>query len=62
MLPDHRYDKIKIIHDASCLAWFIEKHALEQADKSDEYINTLEKFKKDLEKYIADFEVLLKSE
>lgn len=58
MIPNKKYDKIKLIHDASCLAWFIEKHALAQArGKGDEdYAELLEQFKNDLDSYITAIE------
>jgi len=58
MIPNEKYDKIKLIHDASCLAWFIEKHALAQArgKNNESYAQLLAQFKKDIEGYITAIE------
>lgn len=31
MLDNLTYDKVKLLHQISCLVWFIEKHALPDA-------------------------------
>jgi hypothetical protein len=53
-----KYNKIKVLHDLSALCWFIEMHALADAQKSGdkESINLLEQLKKDLEKQITTFD------
>lgn len=32
MLDNGTYNKIKIVHELSALAWFIEKHAIKDAE------------------------------
>lgn len=58
MMNNSKYNKIKVLHDASALCWFIEMHALEDAQKAGdkECIGMLENLKKDLEKHIVTFE------
>ncbi len=54
ILDDCFYDQIKILHDLSCIHWFIDKHAKEDAKKAsnDKCYALLEKLEKDLEKYL----------
>mgnify|MGYP000465742675 CR=1 FL=1 len=58
MLDNAKYNKVKILHDLSGLCWFIEKHALADAQKSNdtECISLLENLKKELEKQIDLFQ------
>lgn len=58
MMNNAKYNKIKVLHDLSALCWFIEMHALADAQKSGdkECIDLLEQLKKDLEKQIALFD------
>jgi len=53
MLHDCKYDKIKLLHQLSCMAWFIEKHAKENAQKAGdtECANFLDALAKDLKKH-----------
>ncbi len=55
MLDDCQYDKIKILQELSSIAWFIEKHAKENAKQArdEECALILEQIKKDLEGNIA---------
>jgi len=48
------YDKIKILHELSCLLWFIEKHAKKDAQGNAECTAYLERLEKDLEKYVQE--------
>lgn len=34
MLDDCKYDKVKLLHEISSLAWYLEKHATENAEKA----------------------------
>lgn len=55
MLDDCTYDKVKLLHLFSRACWFIEKHALNDAQKSGD-TNCHDIFKKihqDLERHIA---------
>lgn len=58
MLKDCKYNNVKILHEISCLTWFIDKHAKTQAqnagDKACEQL--LEKLYDDLKKYIDQLE------
>lgn len=60
LLDNQTYNKIKLIHELSCIAWFIEKHALNDAsnggDKSAH--EALAALQRDLAKHI---EVLQKA-
>ncbi len=62
MLDDCSYDKIKILHELSCISWFLEKHGLQDTKNSDDE-NTRKIFtelKKDLDKYIQNLSQNLK--
>lgn len=50
MLDNCCYNKIKIMHNLSCLIWFIEKHAVEDAQKANDSVcvDFLKKLKADL--------------
>ena len=58
MLSNNKYNKNKILHDLSCLCWFIDKHAIDEARKSNdqELVRNLEKLKQDLDKQIEIFD------
>lgn len=57
MMKDSTYNKVKILHHLSSLYWFIQKHALPDAERADTaYIKLLEDLKKDLDKHIGQFE------
>jgi len=34
MLDDCKYDKVKLLHEISSLAWYLEKHAKDNAEKA----------------------------
>ena len=53
MLKNYHYDKIKLLHQLSCITWFIEKHAKDNAVKAqdDELATLLEKIETDIEQY-----------
>jgi len=61
MLKDCKYNNVKILHEISCLAWFIDKHAKIQAqnagDKECEQL--LENLYNELKKHIDQFEALI---
>ncbi len=61
MLSNNKYNKNKILHDLSCLYWFLDKHAIEEAKKSNdqELARELEKLKLDLDKHIDNFDATL---
>ena len=59
MLDNHIYDKIKIIGKLSCVAWFIDHHAIANAKKDKETVKALEALQKDLEKHIDRLQALL---
>lgn len=58
MLSNNKYNRNKILNDLSCMCWFIDKHALDEAKKSNdqELARNLEKLKHDLDKYIETFD------
>ena len=60
MLKDCNYDKIKLLHHMCKMAWFIEKHAQDNAEKSGdkECAEACKKLFQDLEKHIAAFKKL----
>jgi len=64
MLDDCKYDKVKILHEVSSMAWYLEKHAKENAEKAGDkecyalYDNMI----KDLEKHIAVLRETLKKD
>lgn len=53
-LDNATYNKIKLLHELSCIAWFIEKHALAdaQATGDKECQELLGSLGKDLQTYI----------
>ena len=55
MLDNCTYDKIKILHELSCLLWFIQKHAHKEISEGDACHPLLKDLEKDLEKYVAAF-------
>jgi hypothetical protein len=54
MLDNSSYDKVKLLHELSCLDWFIEKHAIKDAQSAGdaEFEEALSILKKDLERHI----------
>ncbi len=61
MLDNCFYDKIKILHHLSCMLWFIEKHAEENAKKEgDEECHAfLDRLEKDLEKHVQELKKMI---
>jgi len=61
MLHNSKYDKVKIAHKLSCLAWFIEKHGKQDAknDNDKEFMDAMDSLQKDLIKHIAVFEKIM---
>ena len=55
-IHNHFYDKIKIMHELSCLAWFIEQHALQDAQKAsdDTFKQYLQKLHSELSRNLAE--------
>ena len=60
LLHNTKYNKIKILHELSCLAWFIDKHAKPEAKNADDKDceQLLENLYNDLKKYIDQIEQL----
>ncbi|MFC1842424.1 hypothetical protein ACFLYU_02085 [Candidatus Dependentiae bacterium] len=54
MLDNCKYDKVKLLHEMSSIAWFLEKHAKENANKADdkECFTIYQNMLQDLEKHI----------
>ena len=62
MLDDCKYNKIKLLHELSCMAWFLEKHAVPNAQVSDEkeYVEIFKALKNNLDKHITNLETVTK--
>jgi hypothetical protein len=58
MVDNNKYNKIKVLYELSALCWFIDKHALPDAQKAGESAcsKMLEELKKDIDKHIAAFD------
>lgn len=56
-LTDCEYNCLKILYKLTALDWFIENHALEDADdaKAQHCLKMLHDLKKDLEKHVLVF-------
>lgn len=54
MLKNIRYDKVKLLHELSCLVWFVEKHGIEDAKTTGdkETIELMQELKHDLQKHL----------
>ena len=54
MLDNCNYNAIKILHELSSLAWFLQKHAIqdEKKDQHSQYLVMYEQLLKDLDKHI----------
>lgn len=54
ILDNCSYNKIKLIHELSTLAWFIDKHALADAQKAGDQacIDALQALYRDLTKHL----------
>jgi hypothetical protein len=61
MLNDCRYDKIKVMHELSCLEWFLAKHACQDAKKAnhDECAKLFESLQRDIKNYLEKLDQLL---
>lgn len=53
------YDKAKLLHQLSCVSWFIEKHALADAKNDAEFLELLRKLQKDVDPYIKELHTML---
>lgn len=54
MLNDCNYTKIRLLHDLSRIVWYIEKHAVEDAENENHKLckEEYKELKADLEKHI----------
>jgi len=54
LLDDCKYDKVKILHEISSAAWYLEKHAKENAEKAGDHecYELYDALQTDLEKHI----------
>ncbi|MEX0849636.1 MAG: hypothetical protein WD055_05375 [Candidatus Dependentiae bacterium] len=54
MLHDAQYDKVKLLYKLSKLCWFLEKHAIENAQSSEgeDIADQLKELKDDLNRHI----------
>jgi len=54
LLDNCRYDKVKLLHEISSIAWYLEKHAKENAEKAGdkECYAIYDTMLKDLEEHI----------
>lgn len=61
MFKNRHYDKIKILHSLSCLTWFMEKHAIQDAKNENhtECTQAFEELKKDLTHRLEKIDSLL---
>lgn len=58
MLDDCKYNKIKLLHELSCIAWFLDKCGMQDAEKcgDSECAKTFKALRSDLEKHITALE------
>lgn len=59
MLDHCTYDKIKLLHELSSLAWFIEQHAKKDASSDKQFQEVLQKLSKDFSVYIHEIKKLV---
>lgn len=54
MLNNCYYNKIKLLHELSSIVWFVEKHALKDAQEASdqECVKTLQDLSKNLDQHI----------
>lgn len=57
-LDNQTYNKIKLIHELSCITWFIEKHALHDAGNGGDKVahEALLALQRDLSKHIENLQ------
>ena len=53
------YDKVKILHELSCMLWFIKKHALVDVQQDDEFSRFLKRLESDLEKHVEELNAMV---
>ena len=55
------YDKAKLFHKLSCMAWFIEKHAVAdaKAENDAEFQELLKKLQQDIVPYVKELHAML---
>lgn len=60
-LDNHMYNKTKLIHELGSMVWFLEKHALKDAQVADdqECISVLTNLKNDLQKHADKLQEVL---
>lgn len=54
MLDNCSYNKIKLLHELSCLLWFLEKHAIKDAENAGDRdcVELLTALQRDLNKHL----------
>ncbi len=62
MLNDTKYDKVKLLYKLSKICWFLEQHAIDNAEKEgdDKAVQRLKELKNDIEKHLASLEPMCK--
>lgn len=58
MLSNNRYNKVKLLSDLSGLCWFLEKHAIPDADEAQDqaFTQKLKTLKQEVDSQIASLE------
>lgn len=56
--PDNKFNKLKLLYKFNKIKWFIEKHALSDAEQENdkEFYQMLLRIGKDLEKHISELD------
>jgi hypothetical protein len=60
-LNNDTYNKTKLVHELGSIAWFLEKHAIKdaQAAKDKDCVKVLQDLEKDLHKHISQLQQAL---
>lgn len=61
MLTSTEYDKVKLLHQLSCIIWFIEKHAKMDAKTAgdEKFYQILVELQRDIDKHLAELKASL---
>lgn len=61
MLDNVSYNKIKLMHELSSNIWFIQKHAIPDAEKSGDQasVELLKNIERDLQKYLEKLQTTM---
>ena len=60
ILDNCEYNNVKLLHEFSCMSWFLKKHAIPDAQKANdpECVSYLQKLEQDLDEHLKQLKAM----